>query len=167
MTNQTPCLLQLNHQDLDFAKRMAQNRYDTARQRGWRDKAGRPSVEPHINGVLGELSLCRLLDLPYKFTNGTRKKEPDCYQYDVRARTKDSDSLIIRHDDPPERPTALILLNREKLTARCGGWAFAGDIQELGRNHHTYIPSRNGWPSCWMVPQSELNSDIERLRQAT
>ena len=159
-------LIQLNDSDLSFAKRMAQNRYDTARQRGWTDKAGRPSVEPHINGVLGELSLCRALNLPYVFTNGTRKSVPDCHQYDVRARTKDGDDLIIRHDDPPERPTALILLDRKKLTARFGGWAFAGDIQELGPTHPTYVASRNGWPSCWMVPQSDLNDNLETLRSA-
>lgn len=159
-------LIQLNDSDLSFAKRMAQNRYDTARQRGWTDKAGRPSVEPHINGVLGELSLCRALNLPYVFTNGTRKSVPDCHQYDVRARTKDGDDLIIRHDDPPERPTALILLDRKKLTARFGGWAFAGDIQELGPTHPTYVASRNGWPSCWMVPQSDLNNNLETLRSA-
>jgi len=159
-------LIQLTDSDLSFAKRMAQNRYDTARQRGWTDKAGRPSVEPHINGVLGELSLCRALNLPYVFTNGTRKSVPDCHQYDVRARTKDGDDLIIRHDDPPERPTALILLDRKKLTARFGGWAFAGDIQELGPTHPTYVASRNGWPSCWMVPQSDLNDNLETLRSA-
>lgn len=159
--------LHLNNSDLSFAKQMAQNRYDTARQRGWKDKAGRPSVEPHINGVLGELSLCRMLDLPYVFTNGTRKSVPDCYQYDVRARTKDDDKLIIRHDDPPERPTALILLDRKKLTARFGGWAFAGDIQELGPTHPTYIPANNGWPSCWMIPQSDLNGNLETLQSAT
>lgn len=146
------------HQVLAWAK----ERIRLAEKRGWKDKNQRPSLRSHYLGVGGEWAACRIARIPYVFTNGTRKDQPDCHNFDVRASSDPKKGMIVRLDDPPERPCAHVAWT-SRYTVQYNGWAFCGDIQELGQTHSWFTPGKKGWKPCWFVPKSALNQSLDQM----
>lgn len=102
-------------------------------------------------GMLGEIAFRRLfgnLDFPNK---AQFKAIPDALGCDIRTTSYEHGCLIIRDDDPEDRPYVL-MIGRDKAF-RCAGWRWGWE-----RKHFHKRPSTNKRPPAWFIAQGALRN---------
>lgn len=110
---------------------------------------GPTSWEAHVLGALGEAVAAKSLGVYWVGGVCTFKNEGDVGRLEVRTRSRHDYELIIRDDDPDDRP--YILVTGEGPEFRVHGWIMGKDARrdEWRQDHGGYEPA-------YFVPQAAL-----------
>jgi|TARA_Y100001968_G_scaffold67696_1_gene58669 hypothetical protein len=104
----------------------------------------------HIEGALGELALAKHLNV--FIADHTDRKCPDVGDVDVRMSTYANAHLIVHPDDPDDRDIWLVTGFLGEYVIR--GWMNSKDAKQ----QKWWGGPDNERPSCYFVPQGELNN---------
>lgn len=129
-----------------------------------RSQAGRTDAERLAHEVLGclaEAAVAAHLGIPYDGSVNRFHDRPDVGPFEVRATTLDTGCLILRDNDPPDRPYVLAVGDPYSDTVELRGWLYGHQARQ-----DRWLRDPHGRRPCWMVPQSALLSVPARILTA-
>ena len=153
-------MITLTLDDMRLAADLGTQRLHSAYTSGRTDAHGlKPSDawKAHIHGVCGEIVFARHLGLDpaEHLTIDTYKSVPDIGVYEVRANTFGGSHMILRPNDPDDRPYVHVVMGQNPTEWYVGGWIMGADAK---RSEWFY--TKDNRPKCWWVPRAELNRDF-------
>lgn len=110
----------------------------------------------HIEGACGEHALAIFLNIPWSRSVNTFRSLADVAGIEVRTRPYHTWDLIVRQDDKPERPYALVTGRNGRYRIR--GWVWGHEA----RKDEWWRDRGDREEPCWWVPISALRG-IETL----
>ena len=148
--------IRLTDEDVSFARKVAGRRHNEAIDQGREDKhglkaRGRGEMQEHDLGALGELAVARLWGVEWPAHINTFKSIPDLAEWEIRTRSRLYYELLIRPDDPDDRPFVLVHLVSYPHAFNVTGWMTAGDAKQK-----EWKKEHGGRPPAYFPPNSEL-----------
>lgn len=144
----------LSDADHALGVEMANAWQELAYENGFVDRHGVNPVDGyrvHRLGMLGEIAFRRLFgDLEYPVMSRF-KAVPDALGCEVRTTSYERGCLIMRDDDPEDRP--YVLMVGSARTFRCAGWRWGWE-----RRHFHKRPATKKRPSAWFISQGALRN---------
>jgi hypothetical protein len=110
-------------------------------------------------GAAAELALAHYLDVPWQAFLNTFHRQPDVGRFDVRATWRVDGCLIVRDDDPPQRPVVFVTGDGTVMTLR--GWAWTAECRRPA-----YLRNPRGRRPAWFVPVAALRPIPPRIAAA-
>jgi hypothetical protein len=110
-----------------------------------------------IEGACAEMAVAKALGIYWSGPVNTFKA-PDVGEFQVRHTRLQSGSLIIRPSDRDVERFVLVTGKIPRFVVH--GWILAADAKK-----ERFLTAPNGKPSCWMVPQSELQPLVLRVAE--
>jgi hypothetical protein len=102
-------------------------------------------------GCMAEAAVAQHIGIAYAGTVNTFHAEPDVGPFEVRATDRRNGCLIVRDNDPPERPYVLVVGNGRDPVVELRGWLFGHEARD-----RRWLRNPHGRRPCWMVPQHAL-----------
>lgn len=144
--------IQLSDADYDECVIRSKSWTDECRSKGWKLSHGMPESQRdagELIGFLGEVAFRRLfgdLGFPvrYRFKN-----EPDALGCEVRTTKYEWGRLIMRDNDPTDRP--YVLMVGQNRLFRCAGYRMGWERKHFKKSGRTL--SR---PAAWFISQAAL-----------
>jgi len=153
-----PILVRLTEHDMALAAKVGAMRMRSSGNTGrnpHRSQEGRSDghrLWHETLGCMAEAAVARHLGIPYAGTVNTFHNEPDVGPFDVRGTDRADGRLILRDNDPANRPYVLAINDGRLPVVRLVGWLYGWE----GRDRR-WLRNPHGRRPCWMVPQNELH----------
>lgn len=153
-----PITITLSQADVCLAERVGMMRMRSSGNTGrnpHRSQAGRDDDRRRHHerlGCMAEAAVAAHLGIPYEGTVNTFHNRPDVGPFEVRATDRVDGRLIVRDNDPPERPYVLAVCDGVTPVVELRGWLYGWEAR-----HRRWLRDPHGRRPCWMVPQHHLH----------
>lgn len=102
-------------------------------------------------GCMAEAAVAQHLGIAYPGSVNTFHSVPDVGPFEVRATNRANGCLIVRDNDPPERPYVLVVGDGYRPVVELRGWLYGHEARD-----RRWLRNPHGRRPCWMVPQRFL-----------
>ena len=153
----TPVRIELTPINVELSTRVGVLRFRMSRNAGLnphQSQAGRSDehrIWHETLGCMAEAAVAQHLGIAYPGTVNTFHRKPDVGQFEVRATSRSNGCLIVRDNDPPERPYVLAVGDGRRPVIEVRGWLFGWEARD-----DRWMRNPHGRRPCWMVPQQHL-----------
>lgn len=137
-------------------------RHVHALRQGRKHSAGAPEDlgwQMHIEGAAGEFALAKAFGLFWNGTIGIINAD-DVGRFQVRTSPHERDHLIVRPEDPEDRPFVFVTGRSPRFHLR--GWIYAGEAKRT----RFWTDKGNGRPPAYFIPCTALRPIGELLDTA-